>query len=244
MSSKQKKTHKSTSSPASTSQPTSTSAPTTTPTSQPTLTDETIYFWRPSHATTGYLSQWYPQAFRDRTDPRKVYATAEHYMMHQKALLFGDADTAAVILAAEDPATAKALGRRVERFDEAVWKHERRRIDDGGDGDGEAGKGVARDNESGSGNASARKKTVWKLGTAADAQELEAARFRDVLLATGDRELVEASPYDRIWGVGFRPQDAGRNRKRWGLNLLGKCLMEVREQFRREDEEMLEAVGK
>jgi ribA/ribD-fused uncharacterized protein len=48
------------------------------------------------------------------------------------------------------------------------------------------------------------------------------------LLATGDRELVEASPRDRIWGIGFGKVKAGQNRERWGLNLLGKCLMETR----------------
>lgn len=56
----------------------------------------------------------------------------------------------------------------------------------------------------------------------------DAGRLREMLLATGERELVEASPMDRIWGVGFNPANAGRNRERWGLNLLGKALMRVR----------------
>ncbi|EME80530.1 uncharacterized protein MYCFIDRAFT_212076 [Pseudocercospora fijiensis CIRAD86] len=33
------------------------------------------------------------------------------------------------------------------------------------------------------------------------------------LLATGDRELVEASPHDRIWGVGFDAAHAEANRQ-------------------------------
>lgn len=77
---------------------------------------------------------------------------------------------------------------------------------------------------------------TWKLGNADDALEMRGASFRDVLLATGDRELVEASPRDRIWGIGFGAKNAGANRRRWGLNLLGKSLVEVREQFRNEDE--------
>lgn len=77
---------------------------------------------------------------------------------------------------------------------------------------------------------------TWKLGNADDALEMRAASFRAVLLATGDRELVEASPRDRIWGVGFGAKNAAANRRRWGLNLLGTCLMQVREQFRNEDE--------
>ena len=49
---------------------------------------------------------------------------------------------------------------------------------------------------------------------------------RAALLNTGDAIIEEAAPYDGKWGT-------GRNGK--GLNLLGKCLMEVRE-FYKEDE--------
>ena len=61
--------------------------------------------------------------------------------------------------------------------------------------------------------------------------------LKTILLQTGDRELVEASPMDRIWGVGFGAKKAQENRNRWGLNLLGKALMEVRERIRKEEEE-------
>ncbi|KAF9697033.1 hypothetical protein EKO04_004759 [Ascochyta lentis] len=63
----------------------------------------------------------------------------------------------------------------------------------------------------------------------------EAESLKKWLLATGERELVEASPMDRIWGVGFTERDAGANRHRWGQNLLGKALMEVRARLREED---------
>ena len=55
--------------------------------------------------------------------------------------------------------------------------------------------------------------------------------LKAMLLATGDRELVEASPRDRIWGVGFGAKNAGNMRERWGLNLLGKALMVTRERL-------------
>jgi predicted NAD-dependent protein-ADP-ribosyltransferase YbiA (DUF1768 family) len=50
------------------------------------------------------------------------------------------------------------------------------------------------------------------------------------LLATGDRILVEASPLDRIWGIGLRGDDPrASDRASWqGLNLLGEALMRVR----------------
>lgn len=58
--------------------------------------------------------------------------------------------------------------------------------------------------------------------------------LREQLLDTGSRELVEASPRDRIWGIGFGAKNAGKTRGRWGLNLLGKALMRVREQLKEE----------
>ncbi|KAG9127962.1 hypothetical protein FRC07_006979 [Ceratobasidium sp. 392] len=56
------------------------------------------------------------------------------------------------------------------------------------------------------------------------------------LLATGDKELVEASPLDRIWGVGFGAKNAPSKRAQWGANLLGKALIDVRERIRKEEE--------
>lgn len=68
------------------------------------------------------------------------------------------------------------------------------------------------------------------------------AKFRsdpksgDYLLNTGKRVLVEASPFDRIWGIGLGPdhQDASRPSAWRGLNLLGFALMEVRERLRQD----------
>ena len=48
------------------------------------------------------------------------------------------------------------------------------------------------------------------------------------LLATGEKFLVEASPYDKIWGIGYNKSDALPNINNWGQNLLGQILMEVR----------------
>ncbi|KAF7192140.1 N-glycosidase [Pseudocercospora fuligena] len=59
--------------------------------------------------------------------------------------------------------------------------------------------------------------------------------LRRKLLATGNRELVEASPRDRVWGVGFDAAHAETNRSQWGQNRLALVLMRVRERLREED---------
>ena len=59
-------------------------------------------------------------------------------------------------------------------------------------------------------------------------------KLKEELLATGHRELVEASPMDRIWGIGFAADCAEAQRAEWGENLLGKALMRVRERLRAE----------
>ena len=62
------------------------------------------------------------------------------------------------------------------------------------------------------------------------------AALREYLLSTGERVLVEASPVDRIWGIGLAWDDpAVTDPARWaGLNLLGFALMEARARLRAE----------
>ncbi|MDJ0343003.1 NADAR family protein [Streptomyces sp. H10-C2] len=54
--------------------------------------------------------------------------------------------------------------------------------------------------------------------------------LRAYLLGTNERVLVEASPPDRIWGIGLAADDErAQDPARWrGLNLLGFALMEAR----------------
>lgn len=57
--------------------------------------------------------------------------------------------------------------------------------------------------------------------------------LRDFLLTTHDRILVEASPVDRVWGIGMaQDHEHIQAPNQWqGLNLLGFALMQVRSQF-------------
>jgi ribA/ribD-fused uncharacterized protein len=158
-----------------------------------------LFFWghqpqRDGGIGAGCLSQWWPSPFE--VDGRR-FATAEHWMMWSKAMLFGDEATAERILAAPQPGGAKALGRQVRDFDDAVWDRER------------FGVVVA--------GSVAKFSQHPDLGT--------------YLKGTGQRVLVEASPVDRIWGIGLAADDprAGDPGQWRGTNLLGFALMRARD---------------
>ncbi|MBW8688197.1 NADAR family protein [Chitinophaga rhizophila] len=58
-------------------------------------------------------------------------------------------------------------------------------------------------------------------------------KLKEFLISTGDTILVEASPLDRIWGIGMgAAHEHAANPLLWkGQNLLGYALMEVRDQL-------------
>jgi ribA/ribD-fused uncharacterized protein len=160
---------------------------------------EFLFFWGhqpPKDGTVGTscLSQWYPAPF---TVDGLVYPTAEHWMMVEKAKLFGDNNAVEVILSASTPKQAKALGRKVKNFDHAIW--------------------------------STHCRDIVTRGNIAKFQQNEP--MREYLLTTSGKVLVEASPYDRIWGIGLRQNDdRSQQPQKWlGHNLLGFALMDVRD---------------
>ena len=164
-------------------------------------TFEFLFFWGHQPSKDGKvgkscLSQWYAASFTLEGD---IYPTAEHYMMASKARLFGDDESLAKILEAPDPKRAKALGRKVANFEEAVWKENARRL--------------------------------VTEGNIAKFSQNEG--LKSFLLETGERVLVEASPYDRVWGIGLKASDKrAKDPANWeGENLLGFALMDVRDEL-------------
>ncbi|RAJ06498.1 hypothetical protein LX64_01625 [Chitinophaga skermanii] len=164
---------------------------------------EFLFFWghtpkSPQSIDASCFSQWFPASF---TVEGITYKTAEHWMMAEKARLFNDEEMLAEILAADKPAVAKALGRKVKNFDPAKW--------------------------------TAHAYAIVKKGTYHKFQQNEA--MKACLLKTGDKILVEASPFDDIWGIGMgKDNPKALHVDTWrGQNLLGFILTEVRDEFRK-----------
>lgn len=61
--------------------------------------------------------------------------------------------------------------------------------------------------------------------------------LKTILFSTYPKTLVEASPYDKIWGIGLRKDDPRAwNKSTWlGKNLLGEILTRVRDKLREEN---------
>lgn len=81
--------------------------------------------------------------------------------------------------------------------------------------------------------------TVWKDNCSRIVKDASKAKFSQneellaYLLQTNKRILVEASPRDRIWGIGMgRSNPDAENPMKWrGTNLLGFALTEVRDEL-------------
>ena len=64
------------------------------------------------------LSNWFPSRF---AVDGVAYSSLEQFMMHRKALCFGDKAVAAQIMGTDDPAAIKKLGRLVSNYDDNRW---------------------------------------------------------------------------------------------------------------------------
>ncbi|MCW8877006.1 MAG: NADAR family protein [Kangiellaceae bacterium] len=171
-----------------------------------------LFFWGHTQkykdeVSKSCFSQWFHSPFEIEG---VNYATAEHFMMAEKARLFKDKSQTNLelinrIIEASHPQKAKKLGRQVEGFTNEEWN--RRRFE------------------------------IVVTGNLAKFSQNE--QLREFLLSTGKRVLVEASPVDKVWGIGLAEdhQDASNPFKWKGMNLLGFVLMEVRSRLREKESE-------
>jgi ribA/ribD-fused uncharacterized protein len=89
-----------------------------------------LFFWGHRPTNDGSLSktifsQWWEKEFSVNGIS---YPTAEHFMMAEKARLFGDKQILEEILKAKTPAEVKKLGRKIKNFDEEIWLENRFKI--------------------------------------------------------------------------------------------------------------------
>lgn len=164
------------------------------------------FFWK----APSPFSQFHPSQFTAKplfittSDDEKGYTFlhCEQWMMLNKAKLFKDERSAALIMEATEPIQCKSLGRTVENFDEVVWKKENERI-------------------------------VLEGNRLKFTQNPSILRQ---LLETEGTTLVEASPRDRLYGIGLSANNTkALNRRTWrGKNLLGELLTKLREELKDE----------
>lgn len=160
--------------------------------------DRFVFFWgHTSDDDYCFFSNWseYPVWADDF-----IFPTAEHFLMHSKAMMMGDTAAALAIMKAKTPKEAKALGRRVKNFNEKLWNSKREEVMVDG----------------------LKRKIAWTTS------------IHGSLQSTGDRIIAEASPYDRIWGIGIsKDNPRALYMSAWpGTNLLGKAWMRVRDELR------------
>lgn len=166
------------------------------------VTNTHVYFW------SGIFSNWFECKFKYKGI---TFFNSEQAFMWEKAVYFGDMETAGLIIKTPNPKENKALGRKVKNFNTEQW-------------------------------LIVSFKVMVDVNYAKFTQNL---RLKTALLNTKAKTIVEASPVDKIWGVGLIwSNDNILNESNWqGMNLLGKALMEVRKKIRSEySEKQLEAI--
>ena len=168
---------------------------------------EFIPFFR-EYEEYGFLSNFAPYSFYyTMNDGEEIkFFTAEHAVHFLKALLFKDINMSIAIRRTWTPKEAKHLGRLVKNFDSKIWDENKEKIYH---------------------DVIKAKFTRNRFSNMVD--------LRQMLLDTGDAILVECSPYDRIWGIGYSKDSKefiNKEFDKWGQNLLGKILMNVRSEIK------------
>ena len=148
------------------------------------------------------FSNFYPAPIHYEEDGVEYcFPTSEHMFMWQKAKHFRDEFSASAILNVEHPRDAKKIGRKVLNFDDNEW-------------------------------AKVRYEKMLRAVTLKFTQNEDLKEFILSKEFEG-KHFVEASPFDKIWGIGLAENDElADNKANWkGLNLLGECLNEVRDEL-------------
>jgi len=158
------------------------------------ITDKYVFFYK------SRISNWHMCQFKYKGI---TFFNTEQAFMWEKAIFFGDMETAKKIVETPNPAENKKLGRMVKNFNTEKW-------DD----------------------------ACFDFMVAVNYAKFSQNKYsKELLLSTNDKILVEASKFDKIWGIGLHwSDDDVLDETKWqGKNLLGKALMVVREQLKQEN---------
>ncbi|PVH97395.1 DUF1768-domain-containing protein [Periconia macrospinosa] len=166
-------------------------------------------FFDEARGENGWLSPMYASKFSWR---EREYLCVEQVVQCCKAIFFNKKDISQALLNSENPDTFKSLSKQLDTHI----------AEQGDSGVIESWNKVA---------MGVMAKVNYAKFTASD----DAETLRDLLLKTGDRELVAISE-DEVWGCGMTWSEATAYKteakgKPWpwpGRNLLGKSLMDTR----------------
>lgn len=191
----------------------------------PQAEQEYEFFWK----SKSVFSQWHPAkfAYKDVT-----FASAEQFMMYSKAKLFGDDVTAQKVLdVSNDPLIQDFLNGKItneqitnDRNTLAHWDKLQKTIKD-------LGKEVKPFNEP---LWLSKRVPIVSVGTREKFAQND--HLKQPLMACKNKKMVEASPYDKIWGIGLKKEDAIKmSPEKWpGENLLGDIVTNTRIFFENE----------
>lgn len=176
------------------------------------------YFWK-SQST---FSQWHPSKFVYKNI---TFSSAEQFMMYSKAKLFGSADVAKKIMDYNNtPLIAKFLNGTITNKDICNDKEMLKEWDKYQKAIKDLGREVKNYVED-----------VWKVkrvpivSVASREKYDQNPEYKKELMQHAGTKMVEASPYDKIWGIGLDQYKAAKiPEDKWpGLNLLGNVLTDL-----------------
>lgn len=176
------------------------------------------YFWK-SQST---FSQWHPSKFIYKNI---TFSSAEQFMMYSKAKLFGSDDVAQKIMDYnETPLIKRFLNGEITNKDICNDKEMLKEWDKYQKAIKDLGRDVKNYVED-----------VWKVkrvpivSVASREKYDQNPEYKKELMQHAGTKMVEASPYDKIWGIGLDQYKAAKMpADKWpGLNLLGNVLTDL-----------------
>lgn len=176
------------------------------------------YFWK----SQSIFSQWHPSKFIYKDI---IFSSAEQFMMYSKAKMFGADDLAQKIIDYnETPLIKKFLNDELSDTDICNDKGMLREWD----GYQKAIKDHGREVKNYV-DAVWVEKRVPIVSVASREKYNQNPSYKAELLKCAGTKMVEASPYDKIWGIGLDENEARRlPENKWlGLNLLGNILTDL-----------------